>query len=293
MVPNDNNKNIDEHTGIETTGHEWDGIKELNNPSPRWWVWLFLVTIVWAIGYWYVYPAWPTLSGDGFRGGTKGSIEWNQYKQLEESQNEIFSRRAENLAQFQKTSIEDVLNNQQLYAFAVAGGKSAFKENCAGCHGSGAGGAKGYPNLNDDDWLWGGSIDNIYLTIKHGIRADNPNTRSSTMPAFKGILDEEAMKKIAAYILSLSKGYRYTAEGKISYEQMCLYCHGKDGIGNTSLGAANISDSIWLHVEDSNPGIVSQIENPQHGVMPAWEGRLDDATIRQLAVYVHSLGGGE
>ena len=105
--------------------------------------------------------------------------------------------------------------------------------------------------------------------------------------------DEEAMKKIAAYILSLSKGYRYTAEGKISYEQMCLYCHGKDGIGNTSLGAANISDSIWLHVEDSNPGIVSQIENPQHGVMPAWEGRLDDATIRQLAVYVHSLGGGE
>ena len=147
--------------------------------------------------------------------------------------------------------------------------------------------------MNDDDWLWGGSIENIYLTIKHGIRANNPKTRISTMPGFKGMLGEEDLKQIAAYVLSLSKGWRYTAEGKTKYEQMCLFCHAKNGVGNPSLGAANISDSIWLHVEDSNPGIVGQIENPKHGVMPAWEGRLDDATIRQLTIYVHSLGGGE
>lgn len=292
MIQDDKDKHIDEYSGIETTGHEWDGIRELNNPSPRWWVWVFIVTIVWAIGYWYVYPAWPTFSGDGFRGGTQGSINWTQYKQLEESQNEILSRRAENLEQFQKNSIEDVMKHPQLFAFAVAGGKSAFKENCAGCHGSGAAGARGYPNLNDDDWLWGGSIENIYLTIKHGIRTDNPKTRASSMPSFKG-MQEDDLKQIAAYVMSLSKSWHYTAEGKTKYEQMCLFCHGKNGVGNPSLGAANISDSIWLHVEDSNPGIVSQIENPKHGVMPAWEGRLDDATIKQLAIYVHSLGGGE
>jgi cytochrome c oxidase cbb3-type subunit III len=309
MSLNDSKEEVDEYSGVETTGHEWDGIKELNNPAPRWWVWVFLISCIWAVGYWFVYPAWPTFSGEGERGGTEGNIQWTQYRQLEEQQADIVARKSAYLTRFQESSFQDIIRDTALYKFSVAGGKSAFKDNCATCHGSGGAGAKGYPNLNDDDWLWGGSVDEIYQSIRYGIRSSHANTRMSQMPIFTNILTDEQVGDVSAYVVSLSQGAhlinkngkiiskdgRFINEkGKVVFDMHCAFCHQTaDGAGNTLLGAPNLTDSIWFYSEGDYSSVMSQIKTPQHGVMPSWENRLSRETIRQLAVYVHSLGGGE
>ncbi|PJF38252.1 MAG: cytochrome-c oxidase, cbb3-type subunit III, partial [Phototrophicales bacterium] len=162
-VSKEENKEIDEISGVETTGHEWDGLKELNNPLPRWWVWVFLVTCLWSVWYWVIYPAWPTPSG-----ATQGARGYTQFKELEKKQSEIIARQKNYLERFEQASNQDVLNDPELYAFAIAGGAAAFKDNCATCHGTGAQGGHGYPNLNDDDWLWGGTLEDIHQTITYG-----------------------------------------------------------------------------------------------------------------------------
>ena len=282
----------DEHTGIETTGHEWDGIKELNNPAPRWWLGVFVITVIWSIGYWVVYPAWPTLSGDGERGGTTGNTGWTQYSQLAESQAEIMARRAAYLDRFDASAFEEIQADSGLYAFALAGGASAFKDNCATCHGTGGAGASGYPNLNDDDWLWGGTVSAIEETIKFGIRSSHDETRYSEMPAFADIFAEDEASDIADYVLSFSSDVDFPARGKELYDEQCSLCHADNGTGDRIQGAPNLSDAIWFY-GGTKPDLVAQIRRPKHGVMPNWNVRLSDSTIRQLAIYVHSLGGGE
>ncbi len=285
----DHKKEIDQHSGVETTGHDWDGIKELNNPAPRWWLWVFYVCCIWSIGYWVVYPAWPTLSGH-----TKGTAGWTQYTKLAEEQSEILARRGVFADKVAKASLQEIQADPALQAFAVAGGKTLFKENCAACHGTGAQGGKGYPNLNDDDWLWGGDVDSIYQTLKVGIRSGNANERASMMPAFgkDGVLKREEIASVADYVLSLSTGKGATPVGEKLFAENCASCHGADGKGNREVGAPNLADSIALYGADKN-SIMQQIHAPRHGVMPAWEARMPDATIKQLAVYIHSLGGGE
>ncbi len=293
MTSEQNKKERDELSGIETTGHEWDGIKELNNPAPRWWLWVFYITCIWALGYWVVYPAWPTISGEGERGGTKGKWEWTQYKQLEKSQEEIKARKAEYLHKFRDASFDEIKNDPELYAFAIAGGGAAFKDNCATCHGSGGAGAFGYPNLNDDDWIWGGSIEDIYTTLKYGIRAAHEQTRDSVMPAFGDMLSEQEISDVADFVLSLASGIDVEHAGYQVFKTNCASCHGEDGRGMREFGAPNLADAIWLRSDGSKAAIISQIKTPKHGVMPNWNERLDEDTLRQLTVYVHSLGGGE
>lgn len=289
-----NNKDKDHITGVETTGHEWDGLKELNNPAPRWWLWIFFITVIWSIGYWVIYPAWPTLSGEGVRGGTPGNKNWTQYSQLKEDQAEIIARKEGYLKAFHQHSLKDVVRDPELYAFAIAGGKAAFKDNCATCHGTGGAGGAGYPNLNDDDWLWGGSLDAIYETIKYGIRSHHDDTRISQMPAFGEILEGETVEAIADYVWSFgNKTASVTHPGALAYQENCAMCHGENGQGDREFGAPNLADAIWLYSDGSKEAIASQVKNPKHGVMPTWEGRLDEDTIRQLTLYVHSLGGGE
>ncbi len=280
-------KEIDQHSGVETTGHEWDGIKELNNPAPRWWLWVFFVTCIWAFGYWVVYPAWPTPSGN-----TKGNANWTSYKKLKAEQAEITELRGAFSNRIKTSSLQEIQSDPDLYAFAVAGGKTMFKENCAACHGTGAQGGRGYPNLNDDDWLWGGTLDDIYHTIKVGIRSNHEETRTSQMPAFKDILKPAEISMVADHVLSLSGKKDDTPEGAAIFKQNCSSCHGDTGHGGRQFGAPNLADAIWLYGGDKT-SIVAQISNPRHGVMPTWESRLPDETIKQLAIYVHSLGGGE
>lgn len=282
-------KEKDAFSGVETTGHEWDGLKELNNPAPRWWLWVFFITVIWAVGYWVVYPAWPTLSGN-----TAGKLGWTQYKKLGEEQAEITARRGEFAEKIKTHALTEIQKDPELYAFAVAGGKTLFKENCAACHGTGAQGGHGYPNLNDDDWLWGGSLEEIYTTLKYGIRSTHENTRTSQMPAFgrDGILKPAEIASVAEYVQSLSGGTGGTAEGAALFQKNCASCHGEDGRGKREFGAPNLADALWLY-GGTKADIAAQVASPRHGVMPAWEARLPDETLKALAMYVHSLGGGE
>lgn len=284
-------KEIDSVTNVETTGHEWDGIKELNNPLPRWWVWVFYATIVFAIGYCIYYPAIPLIEG-----ATKGVGGYSSRLELQQTMAEVDAGRADMLEQIRTTDVTEIQDNPELARFASAGGASAFKVYCSQCHGSGAQGAAGYPNLNDDDWLWGGSVDQIAHTIRHGVRyEEDPDTRYSEMPAFGEILPREDVLAVAHYVRSLSgldhdQGAMET--GTQVFAENCAACHGDDGLGMTDLGAPNLADALWLY-GDSHQEIVSQVNNPKHGVMPAWGDRLGDAMVKQLAVYVHGLGGGE
>ncbi|MEM6603652.1 MAG: cytochrome-c oxidase, cbb3-type subunit III [Pseudomonadota bacterium] len=286
-------KDIDEISGVETTGHEWDGIKELNNPAPRWWLWVFFITCIWAIGYWVIYPAWPVFFGDNARGGTKGLYEWTQYSKLKDDQTEITNLRGEYLTRFRKSSFEDIAQDPVLYSFAIAGGKSAFKDNCATCHGTGGAGAKGYPNLNDDDWIWGGTVEDIHQTLLYGIRSTHEETRYSEMNSFKDMLTDDQINEVATFVYNASHGKATDEKGSMLFQENCAACHGADGRGLREIGAPNLMDQVWLYGGKSVHEIAGQIRVPKHGMMPHWEGRLDPQTIRQLAIYVHALGGGE
>lgn len=283
---------IDSITGVETTGHEWDGLKELNNPLPRWWLWIFLICVLWSVWYFVVYPAWPVPGG-----ATKGTGGYTQFKELEQSQAEIVARQAGYVDRFSKASFQDIMKDPELYAFANAGGATAFKNNCAVCHGNGAQGGKGYPNLNDDDWLWGGKLEDIHQTLKHGIRtSDDDDTRFSQMPAFgkDGVLTREEINDVVDYVLTLSGGQEKStyAKGAEIFKAQCAICHGPDGKGNHSVGAPNLADKIWLYGGD-RAALFETVYKSRAGVMPSWATRLDENTLRELTIYLHQLGGGE
>jgi cytochrome c oxidase cbb3-type subunit III len=284
-------KHIDEVSGVETTGHVWDGIRELNNPLPRWWLWTFYATIVWAIGYMVLYPAIPMISG-----ATKGVLGYSSRQDVADNLAAAKAAQGTFVEQIAATPVEEIESNPELLQFAIAGGAAAFKVNCVQCHGSGAQGSAGYPNLNDDDWLWGGSVDAIYQTIAHGIRyQQDDDTRISEMPAFADLLEPDQIRQVSTYVASLS-GNASNAElvepGKVVFAENCAACHGEDAMGGQDFGAPNLADAIWLY-GGSEAAIAAQVTNPQHGMMPAWGSRLGDTTVKQLAVFVHSLGGGQ
>lgn len=283
----------DEISGTETTGHQWDGIKELNTPLPRWWILTFYATIVWALGYVVLYPAIPLIDR-----ATGGLLGYSSRAELSETMSEARAAQEQYVARIADASLEDIRADQDLFQFAVAGGRSAFSINCAPCHGSGAQGAPGYPNLNDDEWLWGGTPDEIYTTLQHGIRApENDDTRISEMPAFGAdeLLEPVEIQDVAQYVLSLAgKAHDGDAAGRgeTLFADNCASCHGESGEGLKEFGAPALNDAIWLYGENAE-AVTAQITRPKHGVMPAWAGRLDETVIKQLTVYVHSLGGGE
>ncbi len=280
-------------TGTATTGHEWDGIRELNTPLPRWWLWIFYATIVWSIGYWIVYPSWPLLSSY-----TTGVWGWHSREALVRDLATLKATRGPMMEKLATASLAEIASDPLLLDFARAQGRTAFGDNCAPCHGPGAGGNKGYPNLNDDDWLWGGKLDDIAATIRHGIRSSDAKTRVGAMPAFgrDNILKRSEVESVADYVRSLA-GLPDDAKadlqsGQKVYAAYCAACHGEDGKGKRELGAPNLTDAIWLYGSD-RAAIVDGLWNGRGSVMPAWAGRLDETTIKALTVYVHTLGGGE
>jgi len=284
---------IDHVSGTSTTGHEWDGIKELNTPLPRWWLITFYLTIVWAIGYWVVYPAWPLITSH-----TTGLFGYSTRADVAVELANLEKIRGEKMVKLAATPLAEIERDPALLALARARGKAAFGDNCAPCHGSGGAGAKGYPNLNDDEWIWGGNLEQIEKTIQFGARSGNAKAHEGQMLAFgkDGILKPAEIVTVANHVrslsgLSTSPGYD-AAAGKKIFADNCVSCHGDNGKGNQELGAPDLTDKIWLYGSDEAT-LVETISNGRAGVMPSWVGRLDPATIKALAVYVHSLGGGK
>jgi len=286
-------KKVDGAAGTATTGHEWDGITELNTPLPRWWLWIFYATIVWAIGYWIVYPAWPLVGTY-----TSGLLNWHSRQAVLDDLAGLQAQRGAMTQKIAAASLQQIIADPQLLTFARAQGHAAFGENCAPCHGAGGGGAKAYPNLNDDDWLWGGKLDDIAQTIRHGIRSGDSDGHQGSMPAFgrDGMLERPDIAAVADYVRSLSglptPANAELARGKKVFADSCAVCHGAQGKGKRQIGAPDLTDAIWLYGSDRQV-IIDGLWNGRGGVMPAWAARLDDTTIKALAVYVYSFGGGE
>jgi len=279
---------------VGTTGHEWDGITELDNPMPRWWLWTFYLTIIWGIGYTIAYPAWPLING-----ATPGLLGYSSRAEVAKDIAAVDTANAPLNDRIVSLDLALIASDAEVGNYAISAGGAVFRTFCIQCHGSGAAGSAGYPNLRDDDWLWGGDIDTIYTTISHGIRADeDEDTLLSEMPAFgDDYLSKEEIAQVAQFVLSLTGGATdetLVTEGAVVFEDNCSSCHGSDGTGDNFAGAPNLADAIWLYGGDLET-VTETITNSRGGVMPAWsaEGRLTEAQLRQVAVYVHELGGGE
>ncbi len=281
----DNQENQQKHS---TTGHSWDEISEYNIPTPRWWLIVWFICIIWAFIYWFFYPTWPTLSGN-----SKGSLQWSKFSQLQDTQQKVDAKKQKYLQQVQSSSFAEIKQNQQLMQFVLTAGKSAFYENCSACHGKGHQGGYGYPNLNDDDWLWGGKVEDIYQTLLYGIRSGHEKARANQMPSFglDGVLKSSEIKEVASFVRSLSGLEKTNENGAKIFANNCVACHGNEGKGNQQLGAPNLTDKIWLYSSEPSE-VYKTIYYSRAGVMPFWQGRLDDNTIKILALYIHSLGGG-
>lgn len=282
---------IDKETGVETTGHSWDGIQELNNPLPRWWLWTLYITIIWGIGYTIAYPAWPMI-----KGATTGVAGWSTRGQVAEDIAEHQSENADLVTALLAADMETLPENADLNRYAIARGGSVFTAQCSQCHGSGAAGAKGYPNLLDNDWLWGGAMDEITHTVRHGIRNETDgDARWSEMPAFGEILTGEEIDATVEYVTSLSSpefDQRMASAGAVIFADNCAACHEDTALGNRDLGAPNLADAIWLYGGD-RATLTETIKNARFGVMPAWGQRLSEEDVRAVSAYVHALGGGE
>ncbi|MBA3048899.1 MAG: cytochrome-c oxidase, cbb3-type subunit III [Alphaproteobacteria bacterium] len=283
----------DEHSGVETTGHEWDGLKELDNPLPRWWLWIFYGCIAFAVVYWVLMPAWP-----GLNGYTPGVLKRSDRAEVVQQLSALQAQRGRSEGLLVTASLQQIEADPDLQAHALAIGQSVFGDNCASCHGVGGGGAKGYPNLRDDVWLWGGTLEEIEHTLRVGVRSAHPETRVSQMPAFgrDGMLDAGQVSDLSNYVVALSGREANPAaveRARQLFADNCAACHAPNGVGNRELGAPNLTDREWLYGSDL-ASIQSQIHNGRNGVMPTWEGRFSPAVIKALAVYVHvNAGGGE
>lgn len=296
---------------VQTTGHAWDGdLQEYNNPLPRWWVWAFYLTIVFAVIYWFLYPAWPL--GTGYttglskvtyvndKGETK-TTHWSTRANLMVEMNEAAKQQKPYFDKIAAMSFEQIVKDPETNNFVVSAGKQLFADNCAACHQVGGQGVVGhFPNLTDDDWLYGGTFEKIQQTITNG--------RHGYMPTFGEVLNAQQIDQLANYVLSLSGEKVDAAKAQAgnalfhSMDAACFYCHGDNGKGRQEVGAPNLTDKIWLWANvpaadtpekklEAVKTVITQGLNK--GVMPAWKDRLKPEQIKLLTVYVHELGGGK
>ncbi len=287
--------------GYGTTGHEWDGIEEWNNPLPRWWLWTFYITIIWGIGYTIAYPAWPLVDR-----ATAGLLGYSSRAEVAERIAEAKAANAELTERLASADLTTITDDAALHNYAVQGGAAIFRANCSQCHGSGGAGvqAAGYPNLLDDAWLWGGTIDEIAYTVANGIRNEqSPDSHWSEMPAYgrDEILTDEEIAQVVNYVLQIS-GQDHDAALATPGEELflgeCSGCHMENGMGDPTQGAPNLTDAIWLYGGDEAT-LTETITNARFGVMPAWaeEWRpgsgLTPSEVNAVAAYVHQLGGGQ
>ena len=280
------------YTETKRTGHEWDGITEYDNPLPKWWLYVFYATIIFAIGYAILYPSIPLIWTH-----TRGILGYTARDQEGRAEAEARQQQTSFRARLASLSLAEIRKDPELLAFAETGGRAVFNDNCVPCHRAGGAGAKGYPNLADDDWLWGGTLDAVQQTITHGIRNDDPQSRQTNMPRFgaDGILKRDQIEDVADYVLSLT-GHKASAaaieRGRKVFAENCVSCHSDDGKGKQDVGSKNLADDIWLYGGD-RATIVETLTDARNGSMPAWGQRFDPTTIKMLTLYVYSLGGGQ
>jgi cytochrome c oxidase cbb3-type subunit 3 len=282
----------DEHSGTETTGHEWDGIKELDTPLPRWWLWVWYGSMLASVIYWILMPAWP-----GLTGYTRGILGKSDRAEVVGELKGLAAQRQAGESQLRSASLQEIEADPELQAYAMQVGTSVFGDNCATCHGAGGAGGKGYPNLRDDVWLWGGKLDQIRHTIQVGVRSGHANALGEkVMPAFgrDQLLTEAQIGDLTEYVVALSGRKADAAavgRARQTYADQCSACHGPAGTGDPTQGIPNLTDAEWLFGSDRT-AIHDQIFNGRNGVMPTWEARFSPETIKALAVYVHANAGG-
>lgn len=278
---------VDELTGRETMGHDFDGIEELNTPMPRWWLITFYATIAWGVAYTIAFPAWPMISG-----ATAGLLGYSTRAEVAADIDAHETANAALVADLLEVDMTAFDPQSDLHRYAVARGGSVFRAQCSQCHGAGAAGATGYPNLLDNDWLWGGNLEAIAFSVRHGIRNEtDPDARWSQMPAFGDMLEPEEIEALADFIPSLPDAGG-EGSGATLFADNCASCHGETGMGDREQGAPNLADAIWLYGGD-RASLIDSITNARFGVMPAWGQRLSEEDVRAVATYVHGLGGGE
>lgn len=279
-------------TGRLTTGHEWDGIKELSTPIPTWWITTFLISIMVALIYLWLMPSFATT-----KSLEPGLLGWSSRGELREEQAIAAAAQAPWRQRLMAVPLEEVSKDEELRRFVQAGGRALFNENCAPCHGVGGGGQQGqFPALLDDDWLWGGKPADIIQTVRHGIRNTDEESRQSAMPVFGDSLSKEQIANVADYVLTLADkskaDSRVALPGATLFKDNCAGCHGENGEGGRDFGAPRLNDAIWLY-GGSRDAIIHQITSPRMGSMPSFASRLNEESLRMLALYVHGLGGGE
>ena len=282
----------DEHSGTETTGHEWDGIKELDTPLPRWWLWVWYGTILWSFVYWILMPAWP-----GITGYTRGVLGHSDRAEVAQELGALAKQRHAGELRLRMATLQQIEVDPELQAYAMQVGQSVFGDNCATCHGAGGAGAQGDPNQRDDVWLGGGSLDEIRHTIQVGVRSGHAGAKGETvMPAFgrDQMLSEAQVSDMTEYVMALSGRKADTASvgrARQTYADQCSACHGPSGAGDAARGVPNQTDAEWLLGSD-RAAIRDQIWNGRNGVMPTWEARFSPETIKARAVYIHANAGG-
>lgn len=283
--------NPDKDQEPEFTGHEWDGIRECNNPLPRWWLWTLYATIAWGVGYMVAYPALPLIER-----ATPGILGYSTRAELAEDLEVASAANAPLDDRLVATNLNEIASLTDLREYAIRGGAAVFRNYCSQCHGSGAEGAFGYPNLLDDDWIWGGDIEAIHFSVSHGIRDDgDADSRYSEMPAFTELIESDEIDNVTEFVLKLSNqdhDPKMAGLGATVFEEQCSICHGEEGRGDREQGSPNVADAIWIYGGDRET-VRQTIANGRFTVMPSWRERLTESQIRQVSVYVHQLGGGE
>jgi cytochrome c oxidase cbb3-type subunit 3 len=286
-------KERDPVTGRETTGHEWNGIKELDTPIPRGVLIFLIVTHIWAIAWWFLLPAWPI--GTTY---TKGLLGIDQRTTVAERVVKGQQERAVWNAQLVTEPYDVILADENLMQIVRDTGRQIFGDNCAACHGRDGRGSAGYPDLTDDDWLWRGGPEMIEQTLRYGINTTHPDSRIAQMPAFgrDQMLERHQVHSVAAFVYSLSNPEYSTGEnlkrinaGRETYATTCAACHGDSAEGNRDVGAPNLKDDRWLYGGDLRT-IIASIHGGRQGHMPTWDERMTKSEIRTLSLYVHDLG---
>lgn len=281
---------VDPVTGHETTGHEWNGIRELNTPFPRIVIWALGLAFAYSVIAWVLLPAWPT--GSDY---TRGLLGADTRARAEAGYERLSEARGAWLSRFESGDFAALAADPALLAEAMPAAARLFADNCAACHGDGGTGGPGFPNLADNDWLWGGDPETIAETVRVGINSGHPEARMSQMLAFgrDGMLPPDDLSAVAGYVQSLSAG---TADADSPaatlFAENCAACHGEGGRGGLGIGAPSLADRQWIY-GGSHDTIMTTLWGGRQGVMPTWAGRLSPAEINLLALYVARLGAGD